>query len=183
MGLVITVSGLHGTGKSTYAKAISEEFNLRHVSAGALFRQIALERRTSIEELSRTVERDEEIDRLIDDRTRREASGGNVILDGLLAGWMAREYTDLKIYLKCPDDVRMHRIAERDGIPYEKAMKTSTFREDTEKKRFKRLYDIEIDDLSIYDLIINTGLLSLKSNIEVIKKFVQEYISSEGDKK
>lgn len=183
MDLVITVSGLHGTGKSTYAKAISEEFNLRHVSAGALFRQIAAERGLSIEELSRTAERDKEIDRLIDDRTRGEASRRDVILDGLLAGWMARDYADLKIYLKCPDDVRMHRIAERDEITYEKARKTTTFREDTEKKRFKRLYDIEMDDLSIYDLIINTGLMSLKSNIEVIKKFVQEYISSQGGKR
>lgn len=183
MGLVITVSGLHGTGKSTYAKAISEEFNLRHVSAGALFRQVALERGMSIEELSRTAERDKEIDRLIDDRTRREASVENVILDGLLAGWMARDNADLKIYLKCPDDVRIHRIAERDGITYEKARKTTTFREGAEKKRFKRLYDIEMNDLSIYDLIINTGLMSIKSNIEVIKKFVQEYISSQGGKR
>ncbi|MDH5771457.1 MAG: nucleoside monophosphate kinase, partial [Candidatus Bathyarchaeota archaeon] len=116
MGLVVTISGLHGTGKSTYAKAISKEFNLRHVSAGALFRQIAAERGLSIEELSRTAERDKEIDHLIDDRTRGEASRREVVLDGLLAGWMARDYADVKIYLKCPDNVRMHRIAERDGI-------------------------------------------------------------------
>ncbi|MFQ6076866.1 MAG: AAA family ATPase, partial [Candidatus Bathyarchaeia archaeon] len=48
MGLVVTVSGLHGTGKSTYARALSEAFDLRHVSAGGLFRQIALERGLSI---------------------------------------------------------------------------------------------------------------------------------------
>jgi len=182
MGLVITISGLHGTGKSTYAKAISEAFNLRHMSAGSLFRQIALERGVSIEELSRTAERDKEVDRLIDDRTKKEAIVGNVILDGLLAGWMARDYADLKIYLKCPDDVRMRRIAERDGMTYEESRKTTNFREDAERKRFKMLYDIEMDDLSIYDLIINTGLMSIKSNVEVIKKFVQEYISSKGGK-
>ena len=182
MGLVITISGLHGTGKSTYAKAISEAFNLRHMSAGSLFRQIALERGVSIEELSRTAERDKEVDRLIDDRTKREAIVGNVILDGLLAGWMARDYADLKIYLKCPDDVRMRRIAERDGMTYKESRKITNFREDAERKRFKMLYDIEMDDLSIYDLIINTGLMSVKSNIEVMRKFVQGYISGQGGK-
>jgi len=182
MGLVITISGLHGTGKSTYAKAISEAFNLRHMSAGSLFRQIALERGVSIEELSRTAERDKEVDRLIDDRTKKEAIVGNVILDGLLAGWMARDYADLKIYLKCPDDVRMRRIAERDGMTYKESRKITNFREDAERKRFKMLYNIEMDDLSIYDLIINTGLMPIKSNVEVIKKFVQEYISSKGGK-
>lgn len=182
MGLVITISGLHGTGKSTYAKAISEEFNLRHMSAGALFRKIALERGLSVEELSHIAERNKDVDCLIDEKTKTEASKGNVILDGLLAGWMASDYADLKIYLKCPDDVRMRRIAERDRITYEKAGKTTTFREDAEKKRFKRLYHIEMDDLSIYDLIINTGLMSIKSNIEVMRKFVQGYISSQGGK-
>ena len=182
MGLVITISGLHGTGKSTYAKAISEEFNLRHMSAGALFRKIALERGLSVEELSHIAERNKDVDCLIDEKTKTEASKGNVILDGLLAGWMASDYADLKIYLKCPDDVRMRRIAERDRITYEKAGKTTTFREDAEKKRFKRLYNIEMDDLSIYDLIINTGLMSIESNIEVMRKFVQGYISGQGGK-
>ncbi|MDH5771454.1 MAG: cytidylate kinase family protein, partial [Candidatus Bathyarchaeota archaeon] len=162
------------------AKAISKEFNLRHVSAGALFRQIAAERGLSIEELSRTAERDKEIDHLIDDRTRGEASRRDVVLDGLLAGWMARDYADVKIYLKCPDNVRMHRIAERDGITSITARRTTILRETTEKRRFKKLYGIDMDDLSIYDLIINTGLMSLRSNIEVIKTFVQEYISSQG---
>ena len=183
MGPVITISGLHGTGKSTYAKAISEEFNLRHMSAGELFRQMASERGVSVEELSRIAERNKDIDHLIDEKTKAEASKGNVILDGLLVGWMASDYADLKIYLKCPDEVRLRRIAERDGITCEKAWKTTTFREDAEKKRFKRLYNIEMDDLSTYDLIINTGLMSIKSNIEVMRKFVQGYISSQGGKK
>ena len=41
MPLVVTISGLHGSGKSTYAKALAEEFRLRYVSAGQLFRDIA----------------------------------------------------------------------------------------------------------------------------------------------
>ena len=39
MALAITISGLHGTGKSTYAKRIAEAFRLRYVSAGEFFRR------------------------------------------------------------------------------------------------------------------------------------------------
>jgi len=41
--IVIVIGGPHGTGKSTYAKAIAEEFSLRHLSAGEIFRQLAEE--------------------------------------------------------------------------------------------------------------------------------------------
>lgn len=180
--VVITISGLHGTGKSTYAKALSEEFGLRHVSAGALFRRIASERGVSVEELSHIAESDLEIDLLIDERTKREAAKDSVVLDGLLAGWMAKNHADLKIYLKAPKKVRMDRIAEREGIPYETSRKSTLLRERMSRRRFKKSYGVDINDTSIYDLIINTGLLSLKSNLEVIKIFVQEYISSRGGK-
>ena len=95
MNLVITISGLHGTGKSTYARILSEGFNLRHVSAGELFRQIARERGLSVSELSKFSSKNREIDNLIDERTRGEARRGSVALDGLLAGWMAKDEADL----------------------------------------------------------------------------------------
>ena len=37
MKLTITLSGFHGTGKSTYARIIAKNLNLRHISAGGLF--------------------------------------------------------------------------------------------------------------------------------------------------
>lgn len=174
----MTVSGLHGTGKSTYARALSEAFDLRHVSAGGLFRQIALERGLSIGEFSRVAEGRDEFDRLVDERTRREASRGSVVLDGLLAGWMAGEHADIKFFLTAPEEVRIERIAGREGLSRDEALRETLHREEIERRRFKRFYGIDIDDMRIYDLVINTALLPLSSNIEVLKKFVQEYVSS-----
>ena len=94
MNLVITISGLHGTGKSTYAKELAKEFGLRYISAGIIFRQIATERGVTLEELSRIAVKDKRIDRLIDKQTVDEARKGSAVLDGHLAGWMAREYAD-----------------------------------------------------------------------------------------
>ncbi len=178
MGLVITISGLHGTGKSTYAKALSEAFGLRHASAGELFRQVALERGMSLKTLSEAAEMREEFDKLVDGRTKLEASKGSVIIDGLLAGWMARDYADIKIFLAAPERTRVERVAKREGQPFEEALRATRHREGVERRRFKKFYVVDMDDVSIYDLVINTALLPLNSNIEVLKTFVREYIST-----
>jgi cytidylate kinase len=181
MDLVVAVSGLHGTGKSTYASNIANEFKLRHVSAGKLFRQIAAERQLSLTALSCEAEQNEELDHLLDERTRKEIRKGKVVVDGLLAGWMARECSALKIYLSAPYEVRIRRIVARDGISYTQAERVTLLRERSEKRRFKRVYGIDIDDLSIYDLVLNTGLLPIEANIQVIKSFVSGYINLRGE--
>lgn len=182
MGLAIVICGLHGTGKSTYARRIAEAFGLRHISAGELFRQMAAERKLSLTELSREAEKNDAIDRLLDERTEKEIEKGGVVVDALLAGWMARGRGALKVYLSAPFEIRIHRIASRDGISYAEAEKVTLLRERIERRRFKRLYGIEIDDLSIYDLVLNTGLLPIEFNIDVIKAFVGGYIRSRGGK-
>jgi cytidylate kinase len=180
MGLVITLSGLHGTGKTTYAKTLSKIFNLRHISAGILFRQIAAEKGISISELTQISSRNDKIDQLIDDKTRMEAEKGDVIIDGLLAGWIALNFTDIKLYLTTLDNIRFSRIATRENITITKARKLTLFREEIEKKRFIKYYNINIDNLTIYDLILNTELLSIESNVIIMKNFIQEYIKLHG---
>lgn len=178
MKLTITLSGFHGTGKSTYARIIAKNFNLRHVSAGGLFRQIAREKELSVSELSRLSSKNHDVDQLIDERTKEEALKRNVILDGLLAGWMVGDVADLKIFLTAPDNMRFRRIARREHISYTEARQATLYRERLERRRFKKVYGINIDDTSIYDLIFNTGLLTVKANIEVIEKFIYEYIKA-----
>ncbi len=180
MSLVITLSGLHGTGKTTYAKTLSKTFNLRHISAGILFRQIATEKDISISELTKLASRNDKIDQLIDERTRMEAERGNVIIDGLLAGWIAIKYFNIKLYLTTSDKIRFSRIASRENISIINARKLTLFREEIERKRFIKYYNLNIDNLTIYDLILNTELLSIESNVMIMKNFIQEYIKLHG---
>lgn len=173
--LVVTISGLHGTGKSTYARKIAQEFSLRHASAGLLFRQICSERGITVEALTHEAEGRSDLDRLIDDRTKAEARKGSVVVDGLLAGWMVGDLADIKIYLRAPNRVRVERIARRDRLPFEEARRATLSREDAERRRFRRFYSIDLNDLSIYDLVLNTSLLPLESNLDVIRRFIQAY--------
>ena len=183
MNLVITIGGLHGTGKSTYGAALADYFSLRHVSSGKIFRSIALERGVSIEELSKSAEEGFDLDRLIDDATKEEARKGSVVVDGLLAGWMAQDLSTVKILLSAPESVRMERLSKRDNSTIEETKRMTLLREESERTRFKRYYRIDIDDDSIYDIIINTALLPIDSNLKVLKTLIKECIKTKNCRK
>lgn len=176
MKLVIAISGLHGTGKSTYAKQLAQDLQLNYISAGALFREIAEERGMAIEELTNLAEMDDSLDQRIDDRTLSWTDRGSVVIDALLAGWMTGERATIKIHMVAPDSVRLERIAKRDKINYKEAKNRTLKREQCEKVRFKRRYGIELDDLTIYDLVLNTSLLPIKSNMKILRDIIDEYL-------
>jgi cytidylate kinase len=178
MNLVITISGLHGSGKTTVARVVSKAFNLRHISAGELFRQIAIKRGLTVSELSKLSSKNRSVDDIVDERTRNEAKKGSVVLDGLLAGWLVKENADIKIFLVASEKVRIERIAGREGISYDTAREATLLREGLERRRFNRFYGVDLRDLSLYDLVLNTGLLCVEANMQIIKTFIREYIEA-----
>ncbi|TFG33829.1 cytidylate kinase [Candidatus Thorarchaeota archaeon] len=177
MKRVITIGGLHGTGKSSVADSIAKRFELRRISAGVIFRQLAQERGMTLEEFSRIAEGDLEIDELIDSTQKKAAAEGNAVIDGQLAAWMAGDYADLKILLTAPVEVRINRIAERDGTEFEFAKRETIAREGSEKARYFEYYKVDISDLTIYDLILNTGKYDLEGVTEIIAKAIETFFS------
>ena len=53
-------------------------------------------------------------------------------------------------------DVRIKRIATRDGISETVAMRETLKREELQWRRFKEYYGFDTSDLSVFDLVINT---------------------------
>lgn len=180
MKRVITVSGLHGTGKSSVAGRIAKEFGLRIVSAGSLFRSLAKERGLTLEQFSRVAEHDSKIDRILDDGLKEEAEKGGVVLDGQLSAWMAGEKADFRILLTAPLDIRLQRIADRDAISFEQAKHQTSVREKSERARYRRLYGINIEDQSVYDLVLNTARYDLEGVVTVLAGAIRTYLESSG---
>ena len=177
MKRVITVGGLHGTGKSSVADAIAKRFNLRRMSAGVVFRQLAKERNLTLEEFSRVAEGNEDIDRLIDDKLREEAEKGNAVIDGQLAAWMAGDNAGLKILLTASVENRIRRISERDDTDFEFARRETITREGSEKARYFEYYGVDVSDHSIYDFIINTDKYDLEEVITIVFTAIKEFLA------
>lgn len=175
-GLTIAVSGFHGSGRTTHAKRLAESLGLRYLSSGMIFRQVAKEKGLSLEEMSRIAENDPEFDKLIDKRAKEESVGGGIVVDATLAGWMVED-PDLSIFLTAPFTARVNRIARRENLSLEEAEKETRTREESERQRFLRYYGMDINDLSIYDVVLNTELFSPDGTARILKKIVDEYCS------
>src|SRR6056297_4031210 len=105
--MLITVSGPAGSGKSTLAQSLADALDYEHVSGGDIFRELAEERGMTPLELNRAAEDDDQIDRDLDRRLRDiAAERDDVVLESRLAGWMAGDYADIKLWLTAPLDAR-----------------------------------------------------------------------------
>jgi len=169
----ITISGLPGSGTTTVAKLLSTELSMELISAGEMFRQIANEKKLQLEQFSKLAENNDDFDRQIDEKQGEEAmKRGNVTVEGRLSGFFVPD-ADLKIWLKAPVEVRARRIAAREGIAYEEALSSMKNREQSENTRYERYYGINLDDLSIYDLVIDSSMWSERDIVEMIKMGVE----------
>jgi cytidylate kinase len=132
-------------------------------------------------ELNREAETDDEIDRDLDRRLRETArERDDLVLESRLAGWMAGEHADFKIWLDAPLAVRARRIADREDKPVDRAREETRARAESEARRYREYYGIDIEDLSIYDLVLNTARLDPDGVVEALRAVVEAY-SPEGD--
>jgi cytidylate kinase len=153
--MIITVSGAPGTGTTTLARSLAAELGIRWINSGELFRKIAGEKNVSVRELNRLAERGPEIDYLIDDAQKALAKEGSGVFEGRLSGHLLT--ADLTILLKTDLRLRAERIAKRESKLLEDALQETRSREESEARRYKKYYNIDINDLSVYDLVMDSG--------------------------
>ena len=169
----ITISGLPGSGTTTVAKLLSEELSVELISAGEMFRQIAKEKKLQLEHFNKLAETDDDFDRQIDERQGEDAmKRENVIVEGRLSGFFVPD-ADLKIWLKAPAEIRARRIAAREGIAYEEALSAMKKRECSENNRYEQYYGINLNDLFIYDLMIDSSRWRERDIVKMIMVAVE----------
>ena len=174
--MLITVSGPAGSGKSTLAASLAEQLDIEHVSGGDVFRELASERGLTPLELNRQAETDDSIDRDLDQRLRAVARERDaLVLESRLAGWMAGDHADVRLWLDAPLSVRAERIADREQKTVQTAREETEARAQSEALRYREYYDIDIDDLSIYDLVVNTARWSPAGVRELVLTAVDSY--------
>ncbi len=174
--MLITVSGPAGSGKSTLAATLADRLGYDHLSGGDIFREIAAERDLSPLELNKLAEENDQIDRDLDQRLRSTArNSDDLVLESRLAGWMAGDYADLRLWLDAPLDVRATRIAEREEKPVDQASEETQARADSEALRYEEYYGIDIHDRSIYDLVVNTARWGPEGVLALVTDAVENY--------
>ena len=156
--MLVTLSGLPGSGTSTVALLVAEQLGLDHVDGGTVFRSMAVERGLALAEFAEVAEGDDQIDRDLDARLTARAAEGDVVLESRLAGWLAARagLESLRIWIECDERERANRVGGRDGEDADEALLTNRRREGSERDRYRRYYDIDLTDRSVYDLVLDS---------------------------
>lgn len=168
----ITISGPPGSGTTTVAKLLAEKLGFKLISAGEIFRKLAAEKGMTLEEFSRYAESNPDIDFYIDKLQKEMAEKeDNVVVEGRLSGWMVKNA--FKVWIYASPEVRYRRIAQREGKDVARVKNETKRREELEKRRYKKFYSIDLDDVSIYHLAINSEHFKPEEIVEIILKALE----------
>ena len=168
--MVITISGLPGAGTSTVAKLLADALRLERVDGGTVFRLMAAEAGLDVGEFSVVAERDPEIDLELDQRLADRVRDGNVVLESRLAGWIAtiEEVDATRVWIDAAEEERARRVALREHVEAAAALEANRAREASERRRYRTYYGIDLDDRSVYDLVVDSTATSPQAIVESI---------------
>lgn len=172
----LTISGPPGSGKTTACNRLSELLGLKAVVFGKIFRELAAEKQITLGELGAIAEKDPSIDQAIDAKILEIARANeDIILESRLSAYMLsrNNIPAFKIYLGASPEVRMSRIGVREGESLEQAKKETIERQASEAKRYMMYYNIDINDMSVYDLVVDTDNLDPDGVIDTIMKAIE----------
>jgi len=160
--LLITVSGLPGSGTTTAATRVARVLGLELLPGGEVFRAMAAERAMSLSEFGTYAAAQPTVDVELDRRLAARARQGDVVIESRLAGWILHNegLEGVAVWIQCDEEVRAARVAGREGIAVEQALAENAEREKVEHDRYLALYGIDSHDTSIYDLVLDSGRLS-----------------------
>jgi cytidylate kinase len=189
--IVICISGMAGTGKSTLSKKLAKKYKLHYYSGGDALKALAAEEGydsssrgwwESQEGLSflEKRERNLEFDKAVDDKLLERAQEGHVLLDSWTMPWLLK--TGFKIWLVASIEKRAERIAKRDKIPLEEALLVLKEKEARTKTIYKKLYGFTLgEDFEPFDLVLDTDAMNAKEVFQVLCTVIDNVILKSGD--
>lgn len=168
--MVITISGLPGAGTSTVAQLVANALGLPRVDGGTVFRLMAAEVGLDVGEFSRLAEGNPEYDLELDQRLADRVKEGDVVLESRLAGWIVtiEELDAVRVWIDAEEGERARRVAGREHADQQAALAANRAREASERRRYRTYYGIDLDDLSVYDLVIDSTATSPQAIAESI---------------
>jgi len=186
--IVICISGMAGTGKSTLSKKLAEKFNLKCYSGGDALKELAQAEGYDVsrqgwwespEGLNFLKERlsDPKFDKAVDAELLKYAEQGNVLLDSWTMPWLLKE--GFKIWLMASIEKRAARVAQRDKITVNEAFKVLEEKEARTKAIYQKLYGFVLgEDFAPFDMVLDTDNLNAEEVFEVLCRVIGNMVLS-----
>ena len=180
----IIISGPPAIGKTTIAKAITEEFGLTHLSGGDILKELAEEEgfktggddwwdtQEGMNFLSQRQE-NSEFDKKVDEKLKKHFLDGNVVITSYTLPCLVEG--GVKIWLEGSKENSAQRMTTRDNLSKDSALEIVQKRYQENKKIYKALYGFEFgEDLSVFDKVIETDGLNASQVLDIAKTVVRK---------
>ena len=171
-----SITGHLGSGKSTICKLLNKEYSFDIISAGSLMREMASEKGVSVLDFQKSQSNLEHVDNYIDSaivaKNKTISDDKNVIFDSRLAWHFLPETFKIFIVVS-PYEAALRTYLTRDSkeesyTSVDEAMNKLIERRVVENRRYKAIYGINCEDLSNYDVVIDTSYITPKEAVEII---------------
>lgn len=168
--MIIAIAGLTGSGKNTLGELIAAKLGYRLVCP--TFKDLAAKEGISLMEFQGKAEKDPDIDRKFDAVLKEQAAAGDCVVTTWLGPWMVDADVRIKVFVA--DDIRAERIAKRDRMSPAEAKRHIKARDAANRKRYKKLYDIDIDDEGIFDAVLDGGMHTPQELLEIALSVIEK---------
>ena len=184
--IVVCISGMAGTGKSTLAKKLAQKYGLKYYSGGDALRALAAAAGftssgngwwESPEGLSFLAKRakNPSFDKAVDGKLLEYAAQGNVLLDSWTMPWLVKE--GFKIWLAASAEKQAERIAQRDRMTLAEAREALKEKEAMTKAIYKELYGFALgEDFAPFNLVLDTDNLSADEVFQVLSMVIDNVV-------
>lgn len=187
--MIITLTGLPGSGKSTVADALSKKFNLKRYYMGELRREMARERGLTLEELNKLGETEDWTDKLVDDYQKKLGeTEDNFIIEGRTSFFLIPN--SLKIFLSVDLKIGAERIFkeiqnstedkrnEGKFTSVEETLESLKARIESDTKRYQKYYGVDVLDPAHFNIVFDTTNLTADEVIQNLSKKIAEWQNS-----
>lgn len=164
---IITISGKPGSGKSSTADKVADMLHYTRHSSGDMVRTILQRQGLTLKEYNEKAMDDHALDTKIDEYLRNLRNKNDIVIDSRLGFYWIPEsfkvYLDLDIQVAT---VRIYKDAVSNNMRMKSGEKVNSLdlvakqvkgRMETERERFRTLYNVDPYNTSRFDLVIDTS--------------------------
>jgi len=184
--MIVCVCGMAGSGKTTVAKKLAKFYRLKYYSGGDALKAVAhdmgyettgkgwwetKEGLRFLEERLNSLD----IDKQVDERLLEWAEEGGVVLDSWAMPWLLKE--GFRVWLEASEEIRAQRLAKRDRLSAEEALRFLREKEARTKEIYKKLYGFDLgEDFSPFHLILDVNQLNRDEVFQALRMTVDNLV-------
>ncbi len=184
--MIISISGKPGSGKSTVAKKLAEKLGYKRYYMGGLRRETAKKRGMTLEEYNKLGEKDFSTDKEVDDFMKELGkSEDNFVIEGRTAFHFIPH--SFKIFLDVDKKVGSERIFQHLQLDDKRneanelnsvkdVLRANKERMRSDKKRYKKYYQLDVFDKKHYDLYLDSTNMSQEEEFKQVWEALEQKI-------